>query len=253
MAIVYKICCKDESVNDIYIGSTNQPATRKYQHKKACELTPNRKVYKFINENGGWQNWEMVTLDEIDYKGDISILRRAERYWYDKLLPSLNNNQIIPSKEEVNKRRKDYSDKYYQKNKEHLKQVSIAYAKEHRQKTREYQKLYRIQNKDAIRERFREKFECPCGGRYFYANKLRHNNTKKHLDWVDSQFNLEGSEGSECSEGSEASSLDEEVVSHSPSEDSSSLKPFGGINVGSSNSESNSSLEVSGVVTASSS
>lgn len=34
--IIYKICCKDVSVTDIYIGHTTNFIQRKHNHKKCC-------------------------------------------------------------------------------------------------------------------------------------------------------------------------------------------------------------------------
>ncbi len=53
--IIYKICCKDENIKDIYIGHTTNFDVRliahirnsKYITEKSCKL------YKFISEHGG--------------------------------------------------------------------------------------------------------------------------------------------------------------------------------------------------------
>ena len=48
--IVYKIYCKDSSITECYIGSTNNLQNRKYDHKYNSKFS-NKKVYKFIREN----------------------------------------------------------------------------------------------------------------------------------------------------------------------------------------------------------
>ena len=34
--IIYKICCKDESITDVYVGHTTNFIQRKYSHKISC-------------------------------------------------------------------------------------------------------------------------------------------------------------------------------------------------------------------------
>ena len=57
--IVYKLCCKDVNITDIYIGSTTNFTRRKWGHKTACnnekDKSYNFKVYQFIRNHGGFQ------------------------------------------------------------------------------------------------------------------------------------------------------------------------------------------------------
>jgi len=66
--VIYKIFCKNENVNDLYIGHTTNFYQRKSCHKNACENSKNSlydiKLYKTIRENGGWDNWKMIQLEE---------------------------------------------------------------------------------------------------------------------------------------------------------------------------------------------
>jgi hypothetical protein len=83
---IYKIVCKDSSVRDIYVGSSTD-SYRKSKHKSACNNTNsehyNLKVYKFIREHGGWDNWEMVELYKYpcNYKSE---LEQEECWAWDK-------------------------------------------------------------------------------------------------------------------------------------------------------------------------
>ena len=45
------------------------------------------------------------------------------------------------------------------------------------EKCREQKKLYKRDNAEKLKQRY----ICPCGGRYTHANKLQHSKTKKHL------------------------------------------------------------------------
>ena len=85
---VYAIKCRDPSVTDIYVGHTVDIAKRAFQHEK-CAKTSDRKVYAFIREHGGWDNWYMEVLDTVRCN-DRGHAHLEELYWYKKLKPTLN-------------------------------------------------------------------------------------------------------------------------------------------------------------------
>ena len=88
--IIYKIYCDD--CDFIYVGSTKNFTRRKQQHKINCNQTDksNMKLYKTINEYGGWNNWKMICIEECD---ETIISRRQaeqkEEEWRVKLKPQI--------------------------------------------------------------------------------------------------------------------------------------------------------------------
>ena len=76
-SIIYKLCCKDPSITDIYIGSTTNFIERKCSHKNCCINKNSKKynmnVYKFIREHGDWDNWDMVQIEiyGVEKKRDL--------------------------------------------------------------------------------------------------------------------------------------------------------------------------------------
>lgn len=88
--VFYKIYCKDDSVKDLYVGHTTDFNKRKRQHKRSCISGENRKVYKCIRENGGWNNWEMLI---IGYKRceNLYDARRIEQEYFESLEATLNS------------------------------------------------------------------------------------------------------------------------------------------------------------------
>ena len=97
--IIYKLCCKNPEIKDIYVGHTCNHIRRKYEHKK-CSINPNSKdyncyVYKFIRDNGGFQNWDMTMIEEYPCENKLEAERR-ERYWIETLNSTLN--QKIPTR-----------------------------------------------------------------------------------------------------------------------------------------------------------
>lgn len=58
----YKIASTNKDITEFYIGSTRNIQNRIYSHKQHAMVYPNRKVYNFINNNGGWSSFEFIVL-----------------------------------------------------------------------------------------------------------------------------------------------------------------------------------------------
>ena len=54
--IIYRIVCNDINITECYIGHTTNLIKRRNQHKSNCRCPYDgeRKVYKFIKENGNF-------------------------------------------------------------------------------------------------------------------------------------------------------------------------------------------------------
>jgi hypothetical protein len=82
---VYKIYCKNQDITDCYIGSTKDFNRRISEHRYTFK-NKNNKLYNFIREHGGIDNWGFVCIeDNIEY----NLLDR-EKYWITQLKPTLN-------------------------------------------------------------------------------------------------------------------------------------------------------------------
>ena len=160
----YKISCKDDSISDVYIGSTKDFKNRISKHKYACNNKNshchNLKVYCFIRDNGGFDNW---TIDKIETLiCDKKQRDERERYWIEYYNASLNEQ--VPGRSMI--------------------EYSKLYREQHRDKINEKQKLYYEQHKDVINE----KIECVCGVIVFKRNITRHKKTKKHIDRINNNI-----------------------------------------------------------------
>lgn len=152
--VIYKLQCNDREIKEIYVGSTCNINRRKNEHKSCCNnensKNYNSNVYKFIRENGNWENWEMIPIEKYPCKDKIEKFIR-ERYFYDKLKATLNT--INPNRN----------------------------YKERRQ---------RIETKEQIRKTERERYKklipinCECGGKYKKVNKWKHERTKIHINFM---------------------------------------------------------------------
>jgi hypothetical protein len=149
--VIYQIRCLDETLDYIYVGSTTNFRSRKSEHKYSCN-NPNNKdhkalVYQKIRENGGWENWKMIPLEEYACNSSTEARIREEE-WRVKLRASLNARK--------------------------------AFGAETKQ---EYFKQYYLENTDKIKERLSKCFVCGCGVKYTLCHKLRHYRSMKHQDW----------------------------------------------------------------------
>ena len=116
-SIIYKIYCNDSSITEIYIGSTTNFKLRKCQHKSACyndkSKKINMKIYKFINDNGGWDNFSMIPIIEYPCENKIQLLIKEEEYRKE-----LNSNLNSCN---------SYSGIEYKNNKEYMREYSKKY------------------------------------------------------------------------------------------------------------------------------
>ena len=106
--IIYKICCKDPNIRDFYVGHTTNFILTKSQHKKICKNknTYKNNMYKTINENGGWENWNIIeiavynckNLDEVNIKRNehYEQLKARNRLWYhEQKCQEIKKEEII--------------------------------------------------------------------------------------------------------------------------------------------------------------
>tara|TARA_R110001583_G_scaffold36760_1_gene120833 strand:- start:327 stop:782 length:456 start_codon:yes stop_codon:yes gene_type:complete len=102
-ACIYKIQCKDPSVIPVYVGSTTDIRKRRNTHRSDCQVVSgdkyDRRQYQFIREHGGFDNWELIKLADIDdCMGDMQ-LRMLEQEYMDAEDSILNIQRACKSKE----------------------------------------------------------------------------------------------------------------------------------------------------------
>ena len=108
--IMYKIVCKDLNIKDCYVGHTVNYIKRKSSHKTSCNNQNykeyNYNVYKFIRENGGWQNWDIIEIKKYPCN-DKREAEAEERRLYEELNANLNNNRPCITENEKKKQIKE--------------------------------------------------------------------------------------------------------------------------------------------------
>jgi hypothetical protein len=165
--LIYKIVCKDPRITDCYVGSCCSFYKRKKQHKSSCNNEKgkeyNLNVYKFMRENGNWENWTMIEIKKYpcETKRELEL---EERKNLEELNATLNSIMPLRTQKE-----------YYETNKEKI----CIKKKDYYEKNKED-----ILKKKKQRLKLKEKFDCDCGGRYTSSHKLEHFRTKKHQKFI---------------------------------------------------------------------
>ena len=156
-AFIYKLCCLDVNIKDIYVGSSTNFKQRKSCHKTDCNnekgKSYNSYIYKFIRDNGGWDNWTMIELHKYPCN-DKRELECEENRMMNELQSQLNSQKSYRTEEEV-----------------------VEYKKEHNKK-------YKNDHKEELNMKKREKIVCDnCGCIITKTNKSRHIKTDKCINF----------------------------------------------------------------------
>ena len=149
-SLIYKIVCLDPEITDCYVGSSTNFKQRKAHHKNAC-INPKRKayncnVYNFIREHGGWENFQMLQIEEFPCNSSHELALQ-ERFHLEQLKATLNKQ--VPGRSHA-----ESNANYYQN------------------------------NRNVITEKAKTKHACPCGGSFSNANKARHIKKKTHQAYL---------------------------------------------------------------------
>ena len=100
----YKIVCRDLNIKDCYVGHTTNFRTRKNQHKTTCNSPLNKShnfpVYKFIRENYGWDNFDMILIETLSCENKLEA-EKIERRFIEELNCTLNAQMPFRTKEET--------------------------------------------------------------------------------------------------------------------------------------------------------
>jgi len=163
---IYKICC-DDLPDFVYVGSTKAFRERKYRHKQRAK-EENTKLYTTIRENGGWDNWRMVILEDC---GEITFTeaRIKEEEHRMELNANLNMVKCHRTEEEKIQQNRDNANKYRKENEEEKK---------------EYHKKYYQENKEKIKKQQIERYTCECGRTFRIAGKAEHERSLIHKKFI---------------------------------------------------------------------
>ena len=171
-----------------YIGSTVKTLTVRLKNHKYDAFNFNSRCYDGykcnyirlmnINDSSGYNNNISIHLIENYQCDSKDELLYRERYWIQSIGPSTNNILPIISKNERNIYRK----KYFQDNKEKIKEKRKIYMEKNGEKIRAKGIQYIKNHKEEIKKRASKKIKCDCGEYIRLDSKSRHQRTQLHRD-----------------------------------------------------------------------
>jgi len=148
---MYKIISKDINITDLYVGHTTNFRERELHHLMNCRNPSKKcqtKLYNFIRANGGWDNFEMIKIEDFPCSSKRDAETR-EQFLMIEMKSTLNNNKSI--REDKNEYIRDWYYANWEKRNAQIKEWRNANA----EKVREYQRRYKSENRDKINEKRR--------------------------------------------------------------------------------------------------
>ena len=207
----YKIVCKDLNVKDCYVGHTSNFIKRKWAHKETCynanSPAYNLNVYRFIRDNGGFENFEMILVNTENCENRLEACKK-EREYIEALNATLNKaTPYISDEERIIRDKKNkqlYQAKEYKcecgqtvclpdkskhlKTEKHFRLLremndpEYDYKKEIEEKRKSYRKTYYQENIDTIKPK-RQIYRDAHKEEIAVTNKIyRENNKVKIID-----------------------------------------------------------------------
>ena len=111
------------------------------------------------------------------------LVRGKNRYlctFGTKLAPSKSRWAFIKNKEQISQNQK----RYRIKNKEQILQNRKQYRLKNKEQLSQQRKQYRLKNKEQISQKGKRTYICECGSCIRIGEKSRHQQTKKHQNFI---------------------------------------------------------------------
>lgn len=186
--VIYKIQ-HNEIETLLYVGSTTHFTNRKSHHKGACtnenDKAYNRKVYRMIRENGGWDNFSMVKIEDFPCKCGRDAEARE-----DELMRELSANMNMhrafienPATERLiyDRRYRETHQEKIQHYRDTHREQQRQYREANREQHREYNRQYREANRERLNAWGTHDVECEaCNCHVLRKSLNRHRRSDKH-------------------------------------------------------------------------
>ena len=176
---IYKLVCNDVEIKECYVGSTTNMKVRKWDHKHRCSdknnTTYNIYLYQFIRENGNFENWDMIQIEEFEFHTRHELNAR-ERYHIEQLQATLNS--YIPTRTKT---------EWYVDNKEYT-------SEKHKKYYNDLLEYYYVNKefKDDFKDNYKEKNGKLIKKDPIYKNEYMTKEEKKDFQELIKYFNIEG-------------------------------------------------------------
>jgi hypothetical protein len=172
--VIYKIQHNDDETL-LYVGSTTNFNNRKSQHKNACknerDNNHNLKVYKMVRDNGGWECFSMVKIEDFPCENGRDAEAREDELMRE-LKANMNGKRAFI--EDPIAENRVYNLRWRQNNREEEKVRHKHYRETHREQVREY----RLANRGRWNNVVSHCEACDC--EVLRHNLNRHRQTNRH-------------------------------------------------------------------------
>ncbi len=153
----YRLVCRDITVTECYVGHSTNIVKRRNKHKSTCHNENGKKfnlfVYRFIRDHGGFENWQLLVIEQLAMADGIAA-RLRERHWTEHFKSTLNSN--VPGRTYAEYR--------------------VDHREEDNQRSAAYNKAHEVHLKT--------KHDCACGGKYTTSGKSHHFKSKRHCAYL---------------------------------------------------------------------
>jgi len=106
---IYKIF-SEKSPENFYIGHTSLKLSHRFAiHRYECKVNKSKKLFKYIQENGGFDEFKIIALEKCECE-NVREARMKERDYILMLKPTLNQNIPLRSLVEWRKESSKYND-----------------------------------------------------------------------------------------------------------------------------------------------
>jgi len=186
MSCVYMIKCLDETIPEIYIGSTSNYKKRQSEHKINCNnpnrLSHNTKLYRFMRSKGGFDKFKFEIIEECGEYNKLEL----EKMYIEMYNPELNTHKYNFDMKEYRENNKEkiaeYRKEYCEKNKDKIKKQDKEYREKNKEKIKEYREKNKEKLKKYRKERNKEIICCRvCRCEITKVNFKKHCKSKKHI------------------------------------------------------------------------
>jgi len=170
--LIYKIQHKDN--NDLlYVGHTTNFTKRKYKHKSNISSNDkyNMKLYQMIRENGGWDDFNMIVIEEFPCK-NLREAKAEEDKVMREMKSTMNTNRAL----------KSLDAKYWYNKK---------YRELHQEQIKEHKHQYYEENKEKISKTRSQFVVCECGKSVSKRNFKRHEKSQFHINFLNPCINID--------------------------------------------------------------
>ena len=157
-------CIRNNEDDDIYIGSTTQPLSKRfYKHKQSLQMASRSryKIYQKMTDIGE-DKFYIELLEEYPCE-NVEQLRKREGELIRQYKPTLNKQIAGRTRNEWIEENKDNIKSqvhgYYLNNKERIKEMTDQYKEKHKDWYKQYYKGYYENNVEQLKEKSRKRYE----------------------------------------------------------------------------------------------